>query len=92
MKIHLTVEDDDTGQLSMGITADTPDMLEVFRLLVAGAEMVVYNHVLNSLLDGGASAEEAAYAAPLRARLLAIEQITQQDMQPYQWIELGAAD
>lgn len=91
MKVHVTIERDDDDHTSLGITADGFDRQEITALLIAGAEMVVYEVVTADLLANGGNEIEVAYAAPLRTRLLMMEQLVAQPMTPYSWVELDLA-
>lgn len=91
MKVTVTIEREDGDEdatASMGIVADNIDPFEVFKLMMAGAEMVIYDVVLQSLLANGAEESEAEYGAPLRTRLLATEILLGQPITPYNWVRL----
>lgn len=92
MRVTVSIErddDDEAGETtSMGISAEGIPPLEVFALLMAGAEMVVYDHVYAEMIEHGGGAEEVAYAVPLRTRLLSIEQLVAQQLTPYTWVTL----
>lgn len=72
----------------MGISAAGLEPHDVCKLLIAGAEMVVYDLVRDSLVINGGSEEEADYAAPLRTRLHVIETLVAQEPTPYNWVRL----
>jgi hypothetical protein len=91
MKVNITIEkddDDEDASVNMGISAEGLDPFDVAKLLLAGAEMSMYNMVRGSLEGNGASAEMAEYGAPLRTRLLATEILLNQELTPYSWVAL----
>jgi hypothetical protein len=90
MKVRVTIEENDDAEMTMGISAEAVEQLDIFRLLIAGAEMVAFDHVRRELRENGATEEEAEYAAPLRTRIFAMEALVEQSMQPYQWIQLDS--
>jgi hypothetical protein len=89
MQAKITIEQPDNSDegVNLGISA-TGDPMEVFEMLLKGAEMIVYQMVRDSLVENGASELEADYAAPLRTRLLALEIFTKQEITPYSWVSL----
>lgn len=94
MRVRITIdEDQDTGEgMSLGINSDGADPFDIFRLLIAGAEMVVYGQVVSDLSDSGATDGQAEYGAPLRTRLLALDVLLNQEMQPYHWVHMDGLD
>jgi hypothetical protein len=90
MKVRIVIENDEASDsgVSMGISAAGVEPFDVFKLLLAGAEMMVYQGVVLDLVGNGASLEEAEFAGPLRTRLLALEQMINQELQPYQWVSI----
>lgn len=94
MRVNVSIEGDDETETTMGISADGLDAWGIFRLLLQGAEMVVYQDVVTDLMHNGATQEEVGYGAPLRTRLLALEQMLANDMTPYDWVtfDTPAAD
>lgn len=94
MKVRIIIEEDPDSAdgISLGITSDGSDRFDLFRLLIAGAEMVVYGEVVSSLFENGGTQEQADYGAPMRTRLLALDVLLNQDMQPYSWVQLDMPD
>lgn len=92
MKVHVTIEREDGDEVgestSMGVSAVGLEPYDVCRLLLAGAEMVVYDLVRDSLSLNGAEPASVAFAAPLRTRLFVIETLTAQEPVPYDWVHL----
>lgn len=90
MKVNITIErdDDDEESTSMGISASGIEPIDVFKMLIAGAEMVFYDGVRNDLQANGATADQAEYGAPLRNRLLAVEVMMSQPLTPYSWVHM----
>ena len=88
MRVHVTIEQDDDTELSMGVSADGMDRFEVARLLLAGAEMVLYDEVVTQLTDNGASVEQVEFGAPLRTKMLVVEQVVRAEPTPYHWVQV----
>lgn len=95
MKVHVTIERDDDDPVgestSMGISASGLQPHEVCVLLMAGAEMTMYDTVLKSLIANGAGEATAEYAAPLRTRMHVVELLITQEPVPYSWVQLDLA-
>lgn len=95
MKVTVTIERDDDGtdeSTSMGVSASGVEPMDVCRMLMAGAEMVMYDQVRQSLMDNGVDEEAATYGAPMRTRLLALEVLISQEITPYNWVRLDMGD
>lgn len=92
MRVSVTIERDDDDEIgestSMGISAGGVEPLQVAKLLMAGAEMILYPIVEQNLSENGATADEVAYGAPLRTRIFTMEILTTQEPTPYHWVRL----
>lgn len=90
MKVTVTIEQDgdDESSTSMGISAAGVDPMQAFKMMLAGAEMIVHDVVHKSLMDNGAEQIEADYASPLRTRILALEILVTQPITPYSWVQM----
>lgn len=92
MKVNVTIEREDGDELgetmSMGVSAAGLEPNDVCKLLLAGAEMVVYDMVRDSLEQNGGDPAAVSYAAPLRTRLYVIETMLAQEPTPYDWVHL----
>lgn len=89
MKVQITIDSDEHGEMSLGVTAEGADTLEVARMVLAGAELICQDHVRSEMLEHGASEKVASYAAPIRTRLFVIEQLLNLEMKPARWVQFG---
>lgn len=73
---------------TLSVTAHGATVGEVFELMLAATENVIGRGIASALVDNGATAEEAEYAAPLRTRLLMVETLMQQPFRSFDAVML----